>query len=329
MQPCFFRSPARTYSGLQAGYAGGVEWRGLWEEGVFAMMYGSYMDESFDPQVKGKPTGVFAVGGVIGSGVLVFELERAWERLLKRPDIDIDYFKASECERGTKQFRKFVADPDNITPAEREKLDSVSHEFLRLIGRPVPFDARHFLCVQGTGVVQSDFYDVIKEPNARAILGKSPYRLAYDLAMIQCAWAMKELGDGKPAHGISFICDEDEEHSAEAEPAYRNLKKTNPVAAEYMATFSMADEKKCAPLQAADAAVYEVRRSLNLVLKQWSGKLRKQFDILTEEKALFLVTHTKKEQLEWIVANHKPGQPFNLDELMNNQLGENIDAFRS
>ena len=31
---------------------------------------------------------------------------------------------------------------------------------------------------------------------------------------------------------------------------------------------------------------------------------------------------------EWIVANHEPGEPFKLDELMNQQLGENIDQIR-
>ena len=34
------------------------------------------------------------------------------------------------------------------------------------------------------------------------------------------------------------------------------------------------------------------------------------------------------EQLEWIAANHKPGEPFKLDELMKNELKENVDAIR-
>jgi hypothetical protein len=288
------------------------------------MMIGSYMDESFDL----KQSGIFAVGGILGKGVPIFELERGWERLLQRPDINIKYFKASECQNGRGEFAKFVADPKNITTDERSTLDSISHEFLRLICHPVPFDDRHFLCLQGTGIIQEDFYDVIKDANARAILGKSPYRLAYDLAMIQCAWAMKELGDGKPGYCVSFVCDEHEEHSPLAGEAYRNLKETNPNAAEYMCSFSSSDEKKCSPIQAADAAVFEVRRALNLALKHWPGELRKQFHLLAEDRAVFLVTHTSREQLEWIVANHKPGEPFKLDELMNRQLGENIDKLR-
>jgi hypothetical protein len=86
---------------------------------------------------------------------------------------------------------------------------------------------------------------------------------------------MKQVGDGEPRHSVAFVCDEDEEHSDLAEPAYKHLIATNPVAAEYMGTFSSADEKKCVALQAADAAVYEIRRALNLALKHWSGDLRK------------------------------------------------------
>jgi hypothetical protein len=286
------------------------------------MMIGSYMDESFDK----KPAGIFAVGGILGRGVPIFELERGWSKLLKREGLK--FFKASDCQNGTGEFAKFVADPKNKTSEERSKLDSISHDFLKLIGHPVPFDSRHFLCVQGTGIVQSDFYEVIKDAKAKLVLGDSPYRLAYDLAMIQCAWAMKELGDGEPSYSVSFVCDEDEEHSNLAKPAFNNLRDTNPVAAEYIGTFSTEDEKKCLAVQAADAAVYEVRRALNLALKNWPGTLRKQFDLLAEEKVVFLVTHTKKEQLEWIVADHEPGEPFKLDELMNQQLGENIDQLR-
>jgi len=284
------------------------------------MMVGSYMDESFDY----KKTGTFVVGGILGRGVPIFELERGWGKLLKRPDIGIEYFKASECQNGLGQFAKFVSDPKNITPKERTRLDSISHEFLSLIATPVPYDEKHYLCVHGAGVIQEDFYEVIKDDTARAILGPSPYRLAYNFAMINCAWAMKELGDGGTGHVVSFICDEHEQYSPLAQEAFRSLKATNPNAAQFMATFSSADEKKCVPLQAADAGVFEVRRALNLALKKWDGELRSQFNLLADASAMFLITHSNKEQLEHLVANHKPGEPFQLDSLMEMTLGENI-----
>jgi hypothetical protein len=290
------------------------------------------MDESFDPGGKG----VFAVGGILGRGVALFELDRAWDKLLRRPDIDLKYFKASECERGNKQFAKFVVDPKNVSASERAKLDSISREFLELIIHPVPFDDKSYLCVQGVGMVKEDFYEVIQDDKARAVLGNSPYRLAYDFAMIQCAWAMKELEKdiiaGKQEtmdtssswNPVSFVCDEDEEHSHLAPEAYRNLKTTNPQAAGYMASFSSAKDTDCTSLQAADAAVFEVRRALNLALKQWTGTVRAQFNLLANANVMFMISHSKKEQLLYIAQTHKPGEPFRLDALMAREINENI-----
>lgn len=39
---------------------------------------------------------------------------------------------------------------------------------------------------------------------------------------------------------------------------------------------------------------------------------------------MFLITHTTKEQLEWIVASHKPGDPFKLDDLMEQSFDKDI-----
>jgi hypothetical protein len=286
------------------------------------------MDESSDD----ANTGLFAVGGIMARGVALFELERKWEKLRTRPDINIAYFRAAECKSGRGEFAKFVAVPGSPSPAEHQKLDEISHEFLSLIPK------EEYIIAHGIGVVQKDFYDVIKDENARAVLGDSPYRLAYDFAMIQCAWAMKQLeqniardkerlmasGPSYREH-VSFVCDEDEEHSPVAHAAYRSLKLTNPNAAQYMATFTSADDKAVQVLQAADAVAFEIRRVLNLVLGNYSrGALRKQFGILADPGKMFLIAHTNREQLLYIVATHKPGEPFNLDELMKQEVTENI-----
>ena len=39
---------------------------------------------------------------------------------------------------------------------------------------------------------------------------------------------------------------------------------------------------------------------------------------------MFLITHCKSEQLLHIVKTHKPGEQFNLDELMEMQQDEDI-----
>lgn len=293
-----------------------------YKESYYAVI-AAYMDESFDM----KQSGMFVVGGLMGRGVAIFELENRWEVLRKRSDIDIEYFKASECQFGKNQFAKFVAEPKNIQPSERERLESISCEFGSTIVKPRFDDS--YLTLFGVGVIQEDFFDVIKDPYAKAILGPDPYRLAYDLAMIECAASMKKLSTtmmpAKPydhvSHDrVSFVCDETEQYSPNAEPAYRGLKQKNPKAEEYMASYGSADEKECQPLQAADAVVYEIRRVLQLSVGFRKGEVRKQFRILSDAGAVFMILKAEKQTLLQIVAENTPGEPFNLDMLMDSHL---------
>jgi hypothetical protein len=168
-----------------------------------------------------------------------------------------------------------------------------------------------------------------KIPGHVKVLGSSPHRLAYDLAMIQCAWVMKELEKSlqeKDMFGkhhreyVSFACDECEQYSHLAGEAYLNLKNNNPNAEAYMGIYSTKDDKSSGVMQAADAVVFEIRRALNLALGQWKGELRPQFKKLT----MFIVQHTKKEQLLRIVATHKPSEPFKLDEIMEQVFEEDV-----
>jgi hypothetical protein len=95
-----------------------------------------------------------------------------------------------------------------------------------------------------------------------------------------------------------------------------------------MCSYSMADEKQCVPLQAADAVVYEVRKVLKYQFRDWETKLREQFHIFADRRVMFYVGHSNRKQLKWIVENHNPGDPFKLDELMKRQLRKNIDKLR-
>ncbi len=294
---------------------------------MFLLVRNAYLDESADPKpVTGMHRGFFAVGGILGNSVATFELERNWDKALAKHGLD--YFKASQCENGWGQFNKFVKDSKNIMPDERKLLDSISLEFLNLIVHPVDFDSGYYLACWGVGVKQDDFYEVIKDDHNRAVLGKDPYRLAYDFAFIEGAWLMKELGEGWSAH---YVCDEHEIYSPLAPEVYRNLKNTNPNAAQRMLSFSSIDEKLCAPVQAADAVIYEIRRALNFQHKVpglTDKSIRPQFAMLANAHMMAYIAHTEREQLEWIAAKHKPGEPFQLDEIFNKQMGANIDKLR-
>ncbi len=294
---------------------------------MFLMVRNAYLDESSDPKPpSGVYRGFFAVGGIIGNSVAAYELERNWEKKLEK--YELDYFKASECENGWKQFGKFVKDSKNITPEERNVLDSIGLDFISLIMNPVDMDTEPYLACWGVGIKQDDFYDVIKDDHSRAVLGRDPYRLAYDFAFIEGAWIMKEMGEG---WGIHYICDEHEIYSPLAPEAYRSLKERNPNAADRMLSFTSIDEKDCAPVQAADAVIYEIRRALNFQHKVpgLSGNaIRPQFKVLSDAHLMFYIAYAKREQLEWIAANHKPGQPFQLDKIFDKQIGADIDELR-
>jgi hypothetical protein len=280
-------------------------------------MIGAYMDESFD---RPNQPGVFVVGGFLGRGVAIFELERRWESLLKRSDVDIAYFKAVECERGTGEFAKFVVDPFNKTSEEISKLRSIHSEFLSLIKAPVQGDSTPYLPIFGVGTVQKDFYGLLKsDPKAEAVLGRDPFRLTYSLAMIQCAWAMKQIGTGD---FVSFVCDEHEQYSPLAASEYPSLKANNPEAAQYMATFSYSDEKNGAPLQAADLLVYELRRAFNVHLNHRPGEHREQFTQM--KNGIYYLANANKENLMSVLERSVPGEPFRMDELMNMQFDYDI-----
>ena len=83
---------------------------------------------------------------------------------------------------------------------------------------------------------------------------------------------MSELNTGDAA---AFVSDEHEKHSPLASEAYRALKLHNPVAERYLGSFSVSDDRKCEPLQAADAVVFEIRKALRLSLKESTGNAPK------------------------------------------------------
>jgi hypothetical protein len=61
-----------------------------------------------------------------------------------------------------------------------------------------------------------------------------------------------------------------------------------------------------------------------LALKQWQGQLRTQFNLLANASAMFLITHSNREQLLHLASTHTSGEPFKLDSLMEIQREENI-----
>jgi hypothetical protein len=305
------------YEGKFAEWAKLVRLR-RYKEGYYALI-GCYLDESVDPKKKGLHQGLFTVGGILGQCPTIFELDRKWEQLRTRPDIALSYFKASECQLAKKQFRKFVSDPKVVSDEERKRLDAIWNEFLDVLVSCGPIG------IFGVGVIQEDFYEVIKDPVAKQVLGPSPYWFAYQAAMIEAAFGMKKI-----RNMAAFVCDNDEEHSEVAPDVYIELKKKNPNAACYMGPFTLDSDIGCEPLQAADAAIYEVRRALHVSLGRWKQYLqsgtdvRPEFRKLADNHCVWLMQYADKKYLENVVENNLPGEPLNLDHYLEQEFNEDI-----
>jgi len=72
---------------------------------------GFYMDDSADEQRKN----VFSVAGFIGESEDWFELERWWNRALRREGVD--YFKAYDCTNLQGEFQRKLVDRHGLTTA--------------------------------------------------------------------------------------------------------------------------------------------------------------------------------------------------------------------
>ena len=92
-----------------------------------------------------------------------------------------------------RRFARFVKESKKSTLEEKKKLESISLQFTRL----VLGDSQESVICQGPGIDRRDFVEVVKDPYAPSILGSNPYRLAYDLAMIQCDWIMARLEESQ------------------------------------------------------------------------------------------------------------------------------------
>jgi len=273
----------------------------------------AYLDESVDAKF---PQRSYVVGSVIGAYPVAYELGRRWGRLLER--VGIAHFKASDCYRGRGEFARFVATPGEPTLQEQVRLDAIGLEFTTLIASPASEANR---CIaQSVTVDQADFRNlVMQNPIAKHVLGPDPYRLAYALAMILCAWTVNELkGISKPAQNqlVTIMCDSHTAHSDQALGAYQGLLAANPEASHHLGSYSMLDDKSCPQLQAADLIAFERRHAQAADLEGRTDRLREAFQLLIANHVVHIMTRAAREQLENIVRTHNPGEPYTLADVM-------------
>ena len=138
-----------------------------------------YLDESADP----KRQEVFAVTGVIAHLVNWFEVERAWEERLRKDGLA--YFRAADCETVRGPFEKFRSDRHSLKYSERLQAEAVRSDLIDIL-------QKNHLMASGSAMLMKDFNEVIKDDDAKFILGDDPYHICYRLAWTVIADTIKQ-----------------------------------------------------------------------------------------------------------------------------------------
>jgi len=236
-------------------------------QGVFVLI-ACYLDESSDSQGRD----ILTVAGFMqhNSNWLIMEYE--WDKILQRPEIDIPFFRATDCLNVSGVFAKYRADPTQATDEERQRCAAVrtalmaSMKGCSLVGSSV-------------SIALSDYYDVYKnEPNAKRHFSKDPLYtgLQYEMQTV-----VEGVSRYYPNEKVAFVYDERRDISKHIEAVYSEMKANNPTWAKYMGSLSHMDDKDTPPLQAADLLGSEVRLRTQAL---WAGTktAEEAFDDLTE-----------------------------------------------
>ena len=205
-----------------------------------------YLDESSDSQGKDLLT----VAGFMQHGVNWFHLAWLWNRILKRPEINIPYFRASDCLNVSGVFSKFRSSPAVPSPEDRARCSEIRSALLEAI-------KECFLVGSSISVVLPDYHDVYQNnPDAKRCFNRDPFFTALQQEMIITALGVREL---YPNEVVAFVYDERKELSNKIERVYSELKEKNPVWEKHLGSLSHADDKLSPALQAADLLGSEAR----------------------------------------------------------------------
>src|SRR6267142_830727 len=198
------------------------------------------LDESADRERKH----VFVVAGYLARQREWTEIERQWMLRLERENNPqpMKYFKSSECQRLTGEFARFRDKHKYPPPQGRIAANNVRDDLLGIMksSRAVGFSV---------GVLLKDYRSIRRNARAKKVLPADPYLETYFQSMIQIAG---DLIDEMPkTETVAFLCDS---HNLAAKllTHYPDLKKYNPLCAEWMGTLTPMDDKDSPALQAGD-----------------------------------------------------------------------------
>lgn len=199
------------------------------------MFVWSALDESSDRLQRD----VYVVAGLLATSEDWFETERLWNRYLSSKGLN--HFRTSEY-RGLKgEFAKYRDEAVYPKPRGREAAKEILDDLAQIV-RTSP--------VVGIvlGMNLRGYRELRRGARARHLFPMNPYRHLYQTMLVRIAAFM---GDLPSPQIVAFLCDE---HSRGAQLAnsYSELKRLNPISAQYMGSLSFQHDENSAAIQAAD-----------------------------------------------------------------------------
>lgn len=227
----------------------------------------SALDESTDKKQRYG----FVVAGYLARQDEWTEIERKWTlRLEKECDPEpMRYFSTSECGWLSGQFARF-RDPEKYPkPLGRQAADKIRDDLLEIVKNSPAFGF-------ALGVGFSD-YKAMRRKSARnrKLLLPDPYEHMYTMMMIIIAGDFEEEyeeGLFLSRETIAYLCDQHDKY-ANVQSVYSDLKRQNPVCAQWMGSITDMDNEDSPALQAGDLLAAICKEELKVMIR--AGSVRR------------------------------------------------------
>jgi hypothetical protein len=262
-------------------------WESGEKQGSVAVLFRTWFDETYD----GKREKYAVAGGLVGRHGLWANFSQKWKAVLhEKPRIN--HFHMKELRGLDGEFLQF-RDPVRWPKPTGSQAANVKRDKLKAL-----IEGNPNIGALGIGVLIEDFNLVrAADPKAAELLRPDPYEFALQVFVYETAKLIRrvsvETGRGPNGDCVAFVSDEDEK-AAIYTAAYTDFKKKNPDIAEVMHGLAHLDDKKWAPLQAADMIASFVNHRFNEMLKIPEDE-RKLRESLPEFQGVFYkIAHADK-----------------------------------
>lgn len=218
-----------------------------------------FMWTAFDESSDKEQEHVFVVGGYLARQREWTEIERLWmARLEQEKDPHpMKYFSSNECMFLDGEFKRFRDPFKYPKPKGREAATKIREDLLGIMKNA---RAGGF----ALGLPLKTYRSMRKSARARRVLDADPFVHMYTMAMIIVAGKLEdEFKEGlfPIRETVAYLCDSHQK-SADIKGLYDELKRQNPVCAQWMGSLTYMDNRLSPALQTADLLAAETKHVL-------------------------------------------------------------------